>query len=516
VTRVELYELIRRDSMLEEQSIRRIARDRGVHRRTVRQALTSAMPRERKKPQRDRPVLTEPLRRVVDEWLKADQHAPRKQRHTSRRICARLRAEHGYRGAESSIRAYVGQRRRELGLGKPEVFVPLVHLPGQEAEVDFYEAYADSPTGRRKYYVLVMRACHSGMEFHVAFGQQSQQAFLEGLGLGFEYFGGVFARVRFDNLRSAVKKVLRGRTRQETDRFVALRSHYLFESEFCRVGLVGAHEKGGVEGAAGRFRRNHLVPVPQVGSLSEFNALLLSGCAEDAQRVISGREQRVLEQWLEEKPHLRPLPQEPFPTAQVLTARVDEKSRVHAGSNCYSVPTFLVGRSVEVQLFSRSVRIVHAGGLVAEHERLVGRHGESLRLDHYLELLHLKPAALSQSVPLHQARAAGAWPAAYDRLWEQLKLRHGDAAGTRQMIDVLILHRKAEGAEVHAAVAHALVLGCCDAEAVELLLRQRRSAPGGLQPLEPLGQLDLYGGPPSSDLSAYDALLEHSAQEEAA
>jgi hypothetical protein len=189
---------------------------------------------------------------------------------------------------------------------------------------------------------------------------------------------------------------------------------------------------------------------------------------------------------------------------------------VHAGANRYSVPTELVGRSVEVQLFARTVRIVHAGAVVAEHERLVGRGGESLRLDHYLELLRLKPAAMGQSVPLQQARAAGAWPAAYDRLWEQLRQRHGEAAGTRQMIDVLILHRKIESAEVHAAVAHALELGCCDAEAVELLLRQRRSAPGGVYSLEPLGQLDLYGGPPSSDLSPYDALLGQDQEEEAA
>jgi transposase len=502
--------------MFEEQSIRAIARERGVHRRTVRQALSSAIPPQRKGPKRDRPVLTEALRGVVDEWLIADQKAPRKQRHTARRIFVRLRAEHGYRGAESSVRAYVGRRRRELGLGKREVFVPLMHLPGQEAEVDWYETHADLPTGRRKYYVLCMRACYSGREFHVAFAQQTQQAFLEGLALSFEHFGGVFARVRFDNLGSAVKKVLKGRSREETDRFVALRSHYLFESEFCQVGLAGAHEKGGVEGAAGRFRRSHLAPVPAVGSLAELNMLLLAGCAEDAQRVISGRTQRVLDQWLEEKDHLRSLPKERFPTAQVLSARVDDKSRVHAGANRYSVPTELVGRSVEVQLFARTVRIVHAGAVVAEHERLVGRGGESLRLDHYLELLRLKPAAMGQSVPLQQARAAGAWPAAYDRLWEQLRQRHGEAAGTRQMIDVLILHRKIESAEVHAAVAHALELGCCDAEAVELLLRQRRSAPGGVYSLEPLGQLDLYGGPPSSDLSPYDALLGQDQEEEAA
>ncbi len=115
MTKVELFELIRRDHKLEEQSIRGIARERGIHRRTVRQALSSAQPPERKKPKREPPVLTERLRGLVDEWLKADEQAPRKQRHTARRIYNRLRQEHGYQGEESSVRAHVGRRRRELG-----------------------------------------------------------------------------------------------------------------------------------------------------------------------------------------------------------------------------------------------------------------------------------------------------------------------------------------------------------------------------------------------------------------
>lgn len=395
--------------------------------------------------------------------------------------------------------------------------MPLLHQPGQETEVDWYEAYGDFPTGRRKYYVLQMRACYSGMEYHVAFAEQTQQAFLEGLALGFEYFGGVFPRIRFDNLSSAVKKVLKGRTRVETDRFVALRSHYLFEAEFCLVGLAGAHEKGGVEGAVGRFRRNHLVPVPKLPGLSELNVLLLQYCAEDAQRIISGKSERVLSQWMEEKPLLRALPAEPFPTAQVLSARVDEKSRVHAQDNRYSVPTGLCGMNVEVQLFARTVRILHAGAVVAEHERLAGRNGESLKLDHYLELLRIKPAAMNQSVALHQAREAGAWPKTYDRFWEELKRRHGEQGGTRQMVDILMLSRKTAPEDLERALAQALVLGCFEADAVAVLLRQRHANGGNIaQPFDTPLELASLGAPPNADMSAYEALLGGNPKEKVA
>lgn len=135
MTKVELFEAIRRDKHVHGKSMREISRTRGVHRRRVRQALESAIPPPRKRTEREAPILTPSMRRQIDAWLEADKKAPRKQRHTARRIWLRLRAELEFAGAESTVWRYVGRRRRELGLGKA-AFVPLVHLPGKEAEVD--------------------------------------------------------------------------------------------------------------------------------------------------------------------------------------------------------------------------------------------------------------------------------------------------------------------------------------------------------------------------------------------
>jgi len=148
----------------------------------------------------------------------------------------RLQAEEGFTGAESTVRKYVGRRRRELGLNVKEVYIEQEHQPGREAQVDFGEADVKLDGVLITVHLLLVRCCYSGKTFAMAFRRQTQQAFLEGLVRALSYFGGVFEWLRFDNLKAAVKKVLRGRNRKETDRFVALRSHYLFKSVFCRPG----------------------------------------------------------------------------------------------------------------------------------------------------------------------------------------------------------------------------------------------------------------------------------------
>ena len=168
--------------------------------------------------------------------------------------------------AESTVRAYVAQVNFELDNTLRMVTVPQTHGPGEEAECDFGEFMAWIEGVLVKCWMFCLRLSHSGRGFHVAFCHQAQEAFFEGHVLAFAHFGAVPARIRYDNLKAAVVKVLLGRARLENQRFVALRSHYGFDSFYCLPGIEGSHEKGGVEGEVGRFRRRHLVPVPRVGS----------------------------------------------------------------------------------------------------------------------------------------------------------------------------------------------------------------------------------------------------------
>jgi transposase len=219
-SRVELFERIRRGREREGLSIRELARRHGVHRRAVRHALASALPPPRKRPEgRSAPKLG-PYRPLIDQWLRADREAPRKQRHTAKQMWERLRSEHGADVAETTVRDYVRRRRRELGSPPEEAFVPQVYEPGVEAEVDWGEAEVEIAGLGRTVQLFLMRACYSGATFCMAFERQTQQAFLEAHVEASHFFGGVFEQIRHDNLRSAVKQVLRGRRRVEQDRLV--------------------------------------------------------------------------------------------------------------------------------------------------------------------------------------------------------------------------------------------------------------------------------------------------------
>lgn len=263
-SRVEQFERIRRDARDDEMSIRALADRHKVHRRTVRAALADAVPPVRKPPERTAPVLG-PYEVTIRRWLVEDLTAPKKQRHTARRVWQRLLEEEGAVVAESSVRNLVAVLRTEIAPGK-QVMVPQTHPPADEAEVDFGEFQASIAGVVMKVWMFCLRLSHSGKAVHIAYANQSQESFLDGHVRAFEALGGVpVGMIRYDNLTPAVIRVALGRERLENPRFVALRSHYGFDSFFCIPGIEGAHEKGGVEGEIGRFRRRHLTPVPHVG-----------------------------------------------------------------------------------------------------------------------------------------------------------------------------------------------------------------------------------------------------------
>src|SRR5258708_20026431 len=263
---------------------------------------------------------------------------------------------------------YVARRRAELGLNRVEVMVPQCHEPGAEAQADFGEAIVFLAGEPVKCWMFVMRLSCSGRAFHVAFGTQAQEALLEGLALAFAHFRGAAALVKYDTLKPAVIRVLKGRDRVETGRFIALRSHYGFESHFCMPGLKGAHEKGGVEGEVGRFRRQHMVPVPKVASLAELNALIGAGDRTDDQRVITGRPVTVGAAFAAEQPMLAALPAEPFDAARLLSARVDARARVCVRQSFYSVPARYAGRRLEVRLTASQVQASAAPRAFPSHK----------------------------------------------------------------------------------------------------------------------------------------------------
>ena len=414
-SRVDVFAAIRRDARVEELSIRELARRHHVGRATVRQALASPEPPPKKTRVRSAPRLDR-FKPAIDAMLREDLTAPRKQRHTATRVLDRLIEEHGATELSySTVRNYVRFRRPEIDAvagRRVEVFIPQDHQPGAEAEVDFGEVWVVLAGVKTKCHMFVFRLSHSGKAIHRVYSTQSQEAFLEGHIDAFEEIGGIPTRhIRYDNLTSAVQAVLygNGRGRIENERWVLFRSHYGFDSFYCQPGITGAHEKGGVEGEVGRFRRTHLTPMPVVDSLAELNARIRAWDAADDRRRIASRIRTVGQDFAVEQALLSPLPYERFDPGLTLHPRVDRSSLITVRMAKYSVPAHLIGRNVRVSLRASVVVVFDGHQEVARHERVVARGGQSVVLDHYLEVLRQKPGALPGATALASIHRRPGW-----------------------------------------------------------------------------------------------------------
>lgn len=500
---MELFEQIRRDRSWYGLSISALARRHKTHRRTVRQALADAVPPPRKPPSsRPTPKLG-PHHEFIDQILEDDKSAPKKQRHTIKRIHARLIEERGADVGYSTVGDYVRAVRKRSG-EVDEVFIPRHHEPGHGAEVDWGEASVILDGEKTKVHLFHMRSSYSGATFVWASARENQQAFLEGHARAFSWFDGVFATLSYDNLSSAVNEMFLGRRRTEQDRFVTLRSHYGFESFYTLAGKRGAHEKGGVEGEVGRFRRNNLVPLPKVATIAQLNELLASHCEKDLARRIAGKDHTVGHALSLERPGLRCLPPDQFDPDLRVSVRVGKDALICVKQSRYSVPARLAGRKVAARVASNAVHVYFDGAKVATHERAPGRGHVLVQLDHYLEPMLHKPGALAGSLALAQERDSGNWPDCIDRLWRLLEERHTKQQAARQIVLVLMLRREVGHDKVARAIEDAIAGGVADASTICLLARgQNRATPA---------PIDLTHRPagftrPEPVLDQYDQLL---------
>lgn len=501
-SKVEMFEEIRREYEFGVGTIAGVASKLKVHRRMVREAIECALPRPRKKTKRPRWKIAA-VAAFIDDVLETDRKAPRKQRHTAHRIWERIRAEMPEcQVSERTVREYVQERKAVLGLVVYETFVPQSYPWGIEAQVDWYEAYADLSGERTKLQVFSMRSMASGAAFHYAYLHSTQQAFLEAHELAFAYFCGVFRKLRYDNLTSAVKRILRGYRREETARFIAFRSHWRFASEFCTP--AEAHEKGGVEGEVGYFRRNHWVPVPKATDITDLNRQIIAACHRNEQRRIEGRELTVGAAVLVERDHLLPLVAEGMDLAQTSFPTVNSLGCAKVLTNAYSVP-LKPGTQVQAKVYANAVELWHDGRCVARHERCYSRQQQVLDLEHYLDILSRKPGALAGSRPLEQQRRAGLWPDSFDEIWQALITRHGKQSGTRQMIDLLKLTKEVGRDRLQQAIETALETGCTDTAAVQHLLQATDLNRPVCEAMD-IGSLERYQRP-LPVMNEYDQLL---------
>src|SRR4051812_35524348 len=473
---------------------RAACREYKIHWKTLKKNLDNTEPPGYRRTKPRRPSILEPLLPVVHQILEDDRRAPRKQRHTGKRIFDRLRAEHGYRGGLTTVKDAVRAWRTRTA----EVFVPLAHPPG-EAQADFGHAEVTLDGQPTKVALFVMTLPYSDSIFACTFPRECTEAFLEGHVRAFAFFGGVPRRISYDNSKIAVARITGTRDRKLTAEFLRLKSHHLFEDHFCLVRRP--NEKGHVETLIGYARRNFLVPVPALhGGLEGLNARLEADCRADLARRLRGKPATKAELLAEEHAALLPLPAEAFEAARVEQPYADSLSLVRFDTNDYSVPTEFAHRRVTAVGTIDTVRIAVGDRVVATHRRSWGREGVFYDPVHYLALLERKPGALDFAAPLE------GWelPVCFGVLRRRLEAELG-GPGTRQFIKVLRLLEHASPAELTGAVQRALELGTSDADAVRLILEHRREQPVGLFCLDGRPHLKLVAVP-MPDLAAYAGL----------
>lgn len=501
---MDQYESIRTLHRVYAKSIRCIARETGHHRKTIRKAIVGMEPKYRRKGAVRNPVM-DPVAPIIRNWLQEDRSHPKKQRHTAHRIYKRLVEEHGFEGAESTVRRWVREYKASQGYSSVQAVVPLDPEAARQAEVDWGTALVVMAGEQRQAKLFCMRSRYSGKPYVRAYPWERQEMFFDGHMRAFAYFGGIFPEIVYDNLTSAVKKVLRGKQRIEQQRFTSFRSYYTFKARFCSP--ARGQEKGGVEGLVGYARRNFLVPLPEVDDFAELNRLLEAGCLDHDERRIGGREDRrtIAERHQEEQGRLIVLPARPYENSRPVRVKIDGYQTARVDRNRYSVPRGWVGRWLWADVGCDRVRLYAQDRQVAGHERVFSESKWQLDPLHYLNLIRERIGAFEVARPIRQWR--GEWPQQYEVLLAGLRRNRGDNSGTREFVRVLQLHAQYPRVRVEQAIAQAVGVGAFDYAAVKQLLAQCENS----EPPTPL-PADLIPGLTDrtvavSDLSRYNDLL---------
>ncbi len=417
--------VVRHKVLVERRSVRRVAKELGISRNTVRRYVAGAKPGVRKEAPRPSPV-KDRVRSRVEELLEDSKHwTGGKQWLTSVRLHEILVGE-GHLVGERTVRALVSEWKRQ----RREVFVPLTYKPGDLAEVDFFEVLVDVMGKRQKAWMFLLRLMHSGRDFAWLYGRQDQVCFLDGHVRAFEHLGGVPHRAIYDNLKPAVTKILVGSERELSPRFVAMANHYLVEPCFARPRT--GHDKGGVEARGKGIRWQHLVPIPSGPDLATISGELLTRLDARAATKRDVERRTVAERFVDEQARMLPLAATPFRAAVVHHPRVWRRSLVRVEGAFYSVWSEWAGLDVRAFAGADTIEIVGPDERCVVHPRV--RAGKKqIDYRHYLRELRKKPQAVRQ-VADDLIRDLGE---PYGALWRSLVDEHGPKDAARRFARVL-------------------------------------------------------------------------------
>jgi transposase len=502
---MELLSVIRRWHFRDHLSIREISRRTGLSRNTVRRYLRSSS-EEPKFNVPDRPSKLDPHADKLSHMLRQEAGKSRKQKRTIKQLHADLAAL-GYDGSYNRVAAFArdwkAARHLEQKTTGRGVFVPLAFSAGEAFQFDWSEDWAVIAGERTKLQVAHFKLSHSRAFFLRAYPQQTHEMLFDAHNHAFRVLGGVPRRGIYDNMRTAVDRIGRGKERRVNARFSAMVGHFLFEAEFCNP--ASGWEKGQIEKNVQDARHRLWQPPPSFACLTALNDWLEARCRELwAQTQHGSQPGSVADAWVEEARRLMPLPR-PFDGFVEFPKRVSPTCLIHFDRNRYSVPASFANRPVSVRVYPERIVVAAEGQTVCEHARVFARSHQRdstttvFDWRHYLAVIQRKPGALRNGAPFAEL------PPAFRTLHQRMLKTPG---GDREMVEILALVLQHDEQAVLTAVEMALEAGApTKTHILNLLHRLVDGKPMDTPPIKAPQALALTTEP-QANVERYDALRQ--------
>jgi len=492
---VETIAKIRRLHFVDGLGIKTISRKLGLSRNTIRKVIRSdSTEHTYNRTNQPQPQLGLYVERL-EELLEIDWERPRKRRLTARRLFELIQVE-GYQGGYDSIQRFTKNWRAKRGKEPSGGYIPLSFSPGDTYQFDWSHEMVVLGGVAQTVKVAHFRLSHSRQPFVVAYPRESSEMVFDAHNRAFSFFGGTCRRGIYDNMSTAVTKVLEGKKRIFNRRFLQLCSHYLVEPVACTPG--SGWEKGQVEKQVKNIREWLFTPRPRFKNFTELNSWLEEQCVAIGKKRQhpEKKENTVWEMFQAEQQSLVPV-RSLFDGYAERECRVSSTGLISYDRNHYSVSSKVVGQSATVLATADMIQIVKNGEIVGEHLRQFGRGKTIYDPWHYLGLLERKPGALRDGAPFKEWEL----PGGIQQMQRRLLSRPG---GDREFVEILIAARD-HGLEItDDACRNALSADTTCSEVVLNLITRELDAP----PIDPVSTPErlCLSEEPLADCARYDSL----------
>jgi transposase len=496
--------VIRRWHLRDGVSIREISRRTKLSRNTIRKYLRSGEVEPRFKVP-ERPSKLDAYAERLMAWLRTEANKPRKQKCTIKQLHADLVAlgyEGSYGRAAAFARSWKADQHRETQTTGRGTFVPLAFEPGEAFQFDWSEDWAVIGGDRIKLQVAHFKLSYSRAFVLRAYPLQTHEMLFDAHNHAFRVLGGVPRRGIYDNMRTAIDKVGRGKDRQVNARFSAMASHYLFEAAFCNP--ASGWEKGQVEKNVQDTRHRLWQPVPRFASLEALNDWLEQRCKELWQQIPHGLRPGTIEDIrAAEVQFLMPVPRL-FDGFVEYTKRVSPTCLIHLERNRYSVPASFANRPVSLRVYPDRIVVAAEGQILCEHRRIIKRSHDGLGQTvfdwrHYLAVIQRKPGALRNGAPFAEL------PDGFKQLQRHLLSKPG---GDREMVEILSLVLQHDEQAVLTAVEMALQAGVPTKMHILNLLHRLLDGKPVSAPVIDAPQALALANEPKANVERYDGLRQ--------